>query len=195
MPLALTVLTRHSLRGTLTRACRRKACARAILGRDVGGSFVNKSVSGPVAVLLIVVVLIVTAVLFHNPRLAPPETGEPPRPPEPEVSDQEVKMMRLGLGPLGITAVLAPLIEDRGKGVRVSSVVPNSPADLAGIRIGDRIEMFNGHKTTHPMQLAKSLDELNPSTTYPVQVWRSGKTLTLKIKGIKPLPPEERPRP
>lgn len=155
----------------------------------------NKSVSGPIAALLIILALLVLAVLFHNPRLAPPESFEPPRPPEPEVSDQEIKMMRLGLGPLGITAVLAPLAEDRGKGVRVSSVAPNSPADLAGIKIGDRIQEFNGRPVQHPMSLARSLDSVKPGTVSAAEVWRSGKTMTVKVKGITPLPLEERPRP
>jgi S1-C subfamily serine protease len=156
---------------------------------------VSKSVSGPVAVLLIILALLVFAVLFHNPRLAPPESVQPARPPEPEVSDQEVKMMRLGLGPLGITAVLAPLVEDRGKGVRVSSIARNGPADLAGIKVGDRIQKFNGRPVQHPMSLARSLDSVNPGTVPTAEVWRSGKTMTVKIKAITPLPPEERPRP
>ncbi len=155
----------------------------------------NKSVSGPVAALLMILALLVFAVLFHNPRLAPPESVEPPRPPEPEVSDQELKMMRVGLGPLGITAVLAPLSEDRGKGVRVASVALNSPADLAGIKIGDRIQKFDGKPVQHPMALARSLDPVKPGAVSTAEVWRSGKVMTVKIKGITPLPPEERPRP
>lgn len=152
----------------------------------------GKSVSGPVAVLVILLALLVLAVAFYNPRLAPPEKAESPRPPEPQVEQQEIKMARQGLRPLGITAVLAPLMEDRGKGVRVASVAPSSPAEQAGLKIGDRIDKFDGKPVPHPIALARALDFVKPSQTSTMVVLRSGKTMTLKVKGITPLPPEER---
>jgi len=155
----------------------------------------TKSVSGPVAVLLILLVLLVSAALFHNARLAPPETGEPARPPEPTVEDSEVTALERSLKPLGLTAVMAPLTEDRGKGVRVATVMMGGPAQNAGIQMGDRIEVFNGRQVTHPTRLAAALSEVKAGQTVKTVVDRSGKKLALTITGITPFPPEERMRP
>lgn len=155
----------------------------------------TKSVSGPVAALLIFLVILVSAALFHNARLAPPETGEPPRPPEPTVEQAEVATLRRNLKPLGITAVMAPLAEDRGKGVRVAAVLMDTPAQKAGIQMGDRIDQFNGHPTVHPMALVAALQEVKAGQSVKVVIDRSGKKVTLTITGIAPLPPEERLRP
>lgn len=154
----------------------------------------KQQVSGPVAAILVFVAVLVFAVLFHNPRLAPPEKFEPPRPPEPTVEDQELTMMRQGLRPLGITAVMAPMSEDRGKGVRVASVNPNSPAGRAGVLVGDRIESFNGQPAVHPMALANMANQSEAGKPATIAVLRNGKKLTLAITGLTPLPPEERPR-
>ncbi|MGD0111121.1 MAG: PDZ domain-containing protein [Armatimonadota bacterium] len=155
----------------------------------------TKSVSGPVAVLLIFLVILVSAALFHNARLAPPETGEPPRPPEPTVEETEVATLRRNLKPLGVTAVMAPLTEDRGKGVRIAAVLMDSPAQKAGIQMGDLIERFDGELTVHPMVLVMTLAKVKEGQAVKAVIDRSGKKLTLTITGIIPLPPEEQVRP
>jgi len=155
----------------------------------------TKNVSGPVAALLIFLALIAFAALFHNARLAPPETVEPPRPPEPNVEDQEIQMMRRGLKPLGVAAIMAPLAKDRGRGVRVGSVAMNSPAEKAGLQIGDLILEFRGMKTVHPGALVAALNQVKAGESAKMVIDRSGKTLTLTVIGITPLPPEEQPRP
>lgn len=154
----------------------------------------KQQVSAPVAVIVVILALIVFAALFHNPRLAPPETVEPGAPPEPPINNQEVVSARQGLRPLGVVAVLPPLVEDRRKGVRVAAVAPNSPADC-GVKVGDRIESFAGHTTVHPMGLAGQVNQVKPDQKSKLVVLRAGKNLTLTVTGIVALPPEELPHP
>jgi len=151
----------------------------------------TKNVSWPVAAVLIFVVILVSAALFHNAQLAPPETGEPPRPPEPPLEQTEVTALRRGLKPLGVIAVMTPLQEDRGRGVRVAGVLPESPAQNAGIQMGDLIEEFNGKPTVHPMGLMAALGTIEKGQTARVAIDRSGKKLTLSVTGVTPIPPEE----
>jgi S1-C subfamily serine protease len=151
----------------------------------------TKNVSWPVAALLILVVILVSAALFHNARLAPPETTEPARPPEPPLEQSEVNAVRRGLKPLGVVAVMTPLQEDRGVGVRVAGIVPGSPAEKAGIQMGDRIDEFNGNQTVHPMALIAALGMLKKGQAAKVVIDRSGKKLTLSVTGVRPIPPEE----
>lgn len=158
-----------------------------------GGDRVKQSVSGPVAIVVVLLALVVLAALFSNPRLAPPEPTAPATPWEPPFEEQQMTAMRQGLKPLGISAVLPPLAEDRRSGARVSSILPKGPAFRAGVRIGDRIESFNGKRVTHPMGLGNLLANVKPTEAYPMVVLRAGKQQTLMVTGITPLPPEEQP--
>lgn len=152
----------------------------------------KQQVSGPVAVVVILITLLALAAAFHKAELAPPEIPEPQRPPQPQVREEEAAEIRRGLAPLGIVAVMAPLVEDRGKGVRVAWVTPSSPAAGAGIQVGDRIEQFNGIKLLHPSALVAALEKVEAGKSNEVMILRSGKTLTLAVTGITPIPPEER---
>ena len=153
----------------------------------------KQTVSAPVAVLVIFLAAVAFAAVFHNARLAPPEQAPIAMPPEPPVNDREVVTARQGLKPLGLVAVLPPLMEDRRQGVRVAGVLPGSPADRAGIKVGDRIDSFDQHPVAHPMALARAITQVKPDQVSEMVVLRAGKNLTLKVTGIHALPPEERP--
>ena len=49
-------------------------------------------------------------------------------------------------------------VEQDGEGVRVTSVIPSSPADRAGIRAGDRLSAFDGDPIETPADLTRALD-------------------------------------
>ena len=150
----------------------------------------TQNVSAPVAVVVIAAALGLLFLVFNRPA---PEVAQPSRPvPEaPPVEDQEVSDMYKGLSPLGIIAVVPPLREDRMQGVRVATVVRDSPGDRAGIRPGDFLTDFDHRRLISWEALVYLLARVQPKSAYQLEVVRSGQTMTLPVTGIVPLPPEE----
>jgi serine protease Do len=107
---------------------------------------------------------------------------------------------------------------DRPRGALISSVDPGSPAEKAGLQVGDIILKFNGTAIERSSDLPLLVADTAPGKTAPVQVWRKGseKSFTVatyegKAKGddevastdkasgggrlglaVRPLTPEER---
>jgi len=150
----------------------------------------TQNVSAPVAVVVIAAALGLLFLVFNRPA---PEVAQPSRPvPEaPPVEDQEVSDMYKGLSPLGIVAVVPPLMEDRRTGVRVATIVRDSPADRAGLKPGDFITDFDHKRLRSSDALIYLLARVQSKSTYQLAVVRSGQTMTLPVTGIVPLPPEE----
>lgn len=72
-------------------------------------------------------------------------------------------------------------------GAYVNTVTAGSPAAKAGIRPRDVITSVDGQKLTGTVQLEQLIAEHVPGQTATLQVWRSGKTMTIKVKlGSKP---------
>jgi serine protease Do len=68
------------------------------------------------------------------------------------------------------------------KGVVVSDVMPDGPAIQAGMREGDVITDFNGHKVESVHELQRSVAEAPVGQPMPVRVWRNGAYKVLSIK-------------
>jgi serine protease Do len=68
------------------------------------------------------------------------------------------------------------------KGALVSEVVPNGPAEAAGIKQGDVIVSFNGKTINRMSDLPFITAETPVGKAVPVTVIRSGKELTLQIR-------------
>jgi serine protease Do len=97
----------------------------------------------------------------------------------------------LGLRPQDVTPLLAKefnLKNDRG--ALVAEVEPNSPAEKAGLKSGDVILDFNGHKVADARHLRLEVAEAPPGDRVPVEVLRDGVTKTLEVK-VKELPGTE----
>jgi membrane-associated protease RseP (regulator of RpoE activity) len=54
-----------------------------------------------------------------------------------------------------------------------------SPAELAGLRVGDKITSFDGTAVTNYTQLTTAIKRVNAGTTVPITVQRNGQSLTL----------------
>jgi len=154
---------------------------------------VKQNVSGITAVLIIFVAFGVFFFAFSKLQ-APPETPPFVPPQTPPVQQGDMEDMYKGLSPLGITVVVPPLVEDRGRAVRVSGVFVKSPAERAGLQMGDAIEQFDGKYLMSREALFSLLTRVDPKKTYPLVINRSGKELTLSVTGLVPLAPEERVR-
>lgn len=67
------------------------------------------------------------------------------------------------------------------EGALVSGVEQDAPADKAGILPGDVITSFNGKPIGKFSDLPRLVGEVKPGTSAPIEVWRKGKTVKLKV--------------
>ena len=70
----------------------------------------------------------------------------------------------------------------RAEGALVSGVEEDGPADKAGVRAGDVILSFDGHKIARWSDLPRIVGETSPDTKAEMDVWRKGKKVELKVK-------------
>ncbi|USZ51498.1 ChaN family lipoprotein [Halomonas sp. DN3] len=70
--------------------------------------------------------------------------------------------------------------EDR-PGLVVTEVIPNSPAEAAGLRVGDRILSFAGRDIAHPYQLKALVPRVLPGTQASITVTRDHQRQTLTV--------------
>jgi serine protease Do len=71
---------------------------------------------------------------------------------------------------------------DGPKGAMVSNIEQNGPADKAGVRPGDVIVKFDGKSIAHMTDLPRIVGATKPGSSASMEVWRKGKTVTLKVK-------------
>jgi hypothetical protein len=74
---------------------------------------------------------------------------------------------------------------DEEDGVDVKSVVPDSPADKAGLKRGDRLLTLDGRWTDSLGDLYDAAGRVKPGTTVKVTVKRGGKEIELKVTPAK----------
>ncbi len=92
----------------------------------------------------------------------------------------EVKRGRLGFSAQDLTPDLAEAFGiARQQGVVVARVVPDSPADKAGMKIGDVITEVSGHKVNSSAQVRNKIGLLRIGEKVKIQVLRNGKPHTL----------------
>jgi serine protease Do len=83
-------------------------------------------------------------------------------------------------GNIGVTTreLTSDLAESFGlskdEGTLISSVGKNSPADQAGIEVGDVILKFDGKLVKHPGDLPRLVSETMPGSKVAVNLWRKG---------------------
>ena len=94
----------------------------------------------------------------------------------------------LGVEIQNITPALAPEFKLKtAAGALISQVVPNGPADTAGLKDGDVIVKFNGEKITDSRNLRLDVAATKPDSKVPVEIMRDGNEKTLEVT-IKQLP-------
>lgn len=103
------------------------------------------------------------------------------------VSDQLVKSGSVTRGYLGIRnqalddELAKQFRVEAREGVIVRDVVPNSPAEKAGLEPGDVILSVNDKKIADPRALQQLIERLDIGKEYPIQVMREGKPVDLKV--------------
>jgi hypothetical protein len=130
---------------------------------------------------------------------APPAAPAPPAPPAPPHGVRQQHIYRFRTNDEGspakvwigvrVTDVPDPLAAHIGpKGVMISNVFTNSPADKAGIEQYDVIVRFADRPVDSPQDLTAVIRELPANAPEPVELKRRGRTIELQLA------PEERPQ-
>jgi serine protease Do len=68
------------------------------------------------------------------------------------------------------------------KGALVADVTEGSPALTAGIQTGDTILKLNGEDVSDPRDLARKVARLKLNQSYPMEIVRDGKPMTIDVK-------------
>ncbi len=87
----------------------------------------------------------------------------------------------LGVGLEGVSASEADAFGlDRPRGVLISQVLPDTPAESAGLNSGDIILKVDGQEVNRPNHVQSLIARKHPDDTVSLEVRRTDKTLTLK---------------
>ena len=81
---------------------------------------------------------------------------------------------------------------DRPTGVLINDVYPGSPADAAGVQVGDVVLAVAGHELNDPQALRFRIATLVIGETVDLRVWRRGRVQQFKLSVESP--PENPPR-
>jgi serine protease Do len=113
-----------------------------------------------------------------------------------DVADQLKTSGKVSRGWLGVLIqdITLDLAESFGmrkpRGALVAKVLPDSPAQAAGIEVGDVIVAFNGHDVVSSSNLPPIVGSTKVGVRVPVEIIRGGKKHTIKVK-LGELPEEE----
>ncbi len=103
------------------------------------------------------------------------------------VKDQLIKHGKVTRGRLGVTvqevnATLADSFNlDRPRGALISSIDSGSPAEKAGLQVGDIILKYNGSLIERSLDLPVLVADVTPGKTAAVEVWRKGSMKALTV--------------
>src|SRR5262245_47281681 len=120
-----------------------------------------------------------------------------------EMEFKSIKLLGVATAYVNAFFGILPMRDDPGPGVEVRFVYPKSPADTAGIKVGDRIMKFGPGKAPAPVQnraaLMTALQRLNPGVEVSVELKRKeGEKVETVTTKLVPMPediPEKLPLP
>jgi len=89
----------------------------------------------------------------------------------------------LGIRGKDLTPELAQQFDYEGTtGALVSEIVPDSPAEAAGMKAGDIIIRWEGKQVRNFAHLRELVAATDPNKTAAVEIWRDGAPMTLQVK-------------
>ena len=88
----------------------------------------------------------------------------------------------LGVGIQDLSPELAETFGlDRSRGAMINQVLPESPAQQAGLRRGDILLEVNGHAIRNASDLQLRIASMPAGTTVPLKILRDGQEMTLQV--------------
>jgi len=94
----------------------------------------------------------------------------------------KVTRARLGIYPQNVTPAIAKQFGVKDShGALVGDVEAGSPAERAGVKIGDIILDVNGHEVYDANQLRNTISTMQPDSKVNLKVWRSGAEHSLAV--------------
>ena len=160
---------------------------------QTGNTKPPKNHQGLIAVLLILVIFlggIVSGLSMMNIRLLKLQSKNTTSPvqfsrstdaePAAENHRSALDVPALGLSGQEVTD-LCRSYYDWPQGMYVSQVIPNGPADQAGLQFGDIVTNLQGQQITDKAALDQAVSDLFPGQSVSVQVFRDGNRLTLHL--------------
>jgi membrane-associated protease RseP (regulator of RpoE activity) len=132
--------------------------------------------------------------LLWSPRALRAEEAPPASTPERRVEIVKIRgpedgplIQPFGKGYLGVQLIeLTPDLLDHfevkgGSGVMISHVEPGSPADKAGLEVGDVITGIDGAGVDSTWEVQRKVRGKDAGETASVEFWRNGKVQTLSV--------------
>jgi serine protease Do len=99
------------------------------------------------------------------------------------VSNGKVTRGRIGVQIQEVNAQMADAFSlDRPRGALVGQVIPDGPAQKAGVKVGDVILSVNGKGVERSAQLPGVISAIKPGESAKIEVWREGSTKSLNVK-------------
>jgi S1-C subfamily serine protease len=105
------------------------------------------------------------------------------------ISTGKAQHAYIGVQMLSLTPEIAQSVNHHMKGVLnddhgvlILQVMPKSPADRAGLKVGDVIDQVNGKSVTTASQIQQIVDDASVGSDLPLQVNRKGKTLDITVQ-------------
>lgn len=89
-------------------------------------------------------------------------------------TDKQVRIRRQ------MTAFLGVTLADRGDHVVISGLTPGGPAELGGVRVGDRLKTIAGRTITTTSDVLENLRDRSPGDELKMRVIRDGRELLLE---------------
>ncbi|MCE5199964.1 MAG: PDZ domain-containing protein [Armatimonadota bacterium] len=115
----------------------------------------------------------------HRPGLTPGTTNNPNITQRPRLLAEQAALYGPWLG-MAVKDVSA----DGGQKVRVQFVAADSPADVAGLRVGDIITGLANKPVTDKKQFEQAVAELTVGTEYSLAILRGNEKITVAVKPI-----------
>jgi Do/DeqQ family serine protease len=104
------------------------------------------------------------------------------------IAKGKVEHAYVGIQMVGITPeIKQELKESKGwniaedKGILIVSVMPNSPANRAGLKAGDIIKKVDGQEITNPDEIQQAVDRHSVGDSLPIQIQRDGRSVNLNV--------------
>jgi putative serine protease PepD len=79
-------------------------------------------------------------------------------------------------------AYLGVAVQAANGGVRVAQVRSGTPAQRAGLRVGDLVKAVNGKQVTSTVQLQAAIDARRPGDTVTIRFMRNGTSHTVQVR-------------